>query len=167
MFWRVFIEVCNSLPRVFRVCFKSFYLRWVAQEVALSLIVSVCNQRVFLSLKRQGSFKGVRSKFQGYLDTIPQDRSHLRGTGPSSYGTGPILFNKMGPVPNWTFSWINTIFSLIWARSHGFLLIFAPTIWLLSAVQLYKKQYKLQEAHFYSWNVNLRAIWVQSHHQLA
>ena len=38
------------------------------------------------------------------LDTIPQDRSHLRGTGPSSYGTGPILFNKIGPVPNWTFS---------------------------------------------------------------
>ena len=101
------------------------------------------------------------------LDTIPQDRSHLRGTGPSSYGTGPILFNKIGPVPNWTFSWINTILSLIWARSHGFLLIFAPTIWQLSAVQLYMKQYKLQKAYFYSWNVNLRAIWVQSHHQLA
>ena len=39
-----------------------------------------------------------------HMDTIPEDRSHLRGTGPSSYGTGPILFNKIGPVPNWTFS---------------------------------------------------------------
>ena len=85
-----------------------------------------------------------------HLDTIPQDRSHLRGTGPSSYGTGPILFNKIGPVPNWTFSWINTILSLIWARSHGFLLIFAPTISPFSAVQLYKKQYKLLKVSFYS-----------------
>ena len=102
-----------------------------------------------------------------HLDTIPQDRSHLRGTGPSSYGTGPILFNKMGPVPNWTFSWINTILSLIWARSHGFLLIFAPTISPFSAVQLYKKQYKLLKVNFYSWNVDFRVIWDQSHHQLA
>ena len=102
-----------------------------------------------------------------YMDTIPQDRSHLRGTGPSSYGTGPILFNKIGPVPNWTFSWINTILSLIWARSHGFLLIFAPTISPFSAVQLYKKQYKLLKINFYSWNVDFRVIWDQWHHQLA
>ena len=40
----------------------------------------------------------------GYMDPIPHDRSHLTGTGPSSYGTGPIVFNKIGPVPTWTFS---------------------------------------------------------------
>ena len=45
----------------------------------------------------------LRTKIRN-MDTIPEVRSHLRGTGPSSYGTGPILFNKIGPVPNWTFS---------------------------------------------------------------
>ena len=43
----------------------------------------------------------INSLAGGQMDTIPQDRSHLRGTGPSSYGTGPILFNKIEPVPNW------------------------------------------------------------------
>ena len=41
---------------------------------------------------------------QGDMDQILLDRSHLTGTGPSSYGTGPIVFNKIGPVPTWTFS---------------------------------------------------------------
>ena len=54
------------------------------------------------------------------MDPIPHDRSHLTGTGPSSYGTGPIVFNKIGPVPTWIFSLINTMFSLMRARSHSF-----------------------------------------------
>ena len=86
---------------------------------------------------------GSRCFISNFGCSLPQDLSHLRGTG-------PILFNKIGPVPNWTFSWINTILSLIWARSHGFLLMFAPTISPFSAVQLYKKQYKLLKVSFYS-----------------
>ena len=39
------------------------------------------------------------SKVDGNMDTIPQDRSHLRGTSPSSYGTGPSLVDNLGPIP--------------------------------------------------------------------
>ena len=34
---------------------------------------------------------GRATKPDKEMDTIPQDRSHLRGTGPSSYGTSPKL----------------------------------------------------------------------------
>ena len=38
--------------------------------------------------------------------------------------SGPILqgpiTHLMGPVPNWTFPWMNTIFSPIWSQSHIF-----------------------------------------------
>ena len=37
-----------------------------------------------------------------YMDTSQHVRSHLRGTGPSSYGTGPILVDNLGPVPSYS-----------------------------------------------------------------
>ena len=101
------------------------------------------------------------------MDTIPQDRSHLRGTGPSSYGTGPILLKKMVPVPKCGFPLKNTIISLIWARSNVFLLIFAQTNLPSSAVLLSEKQYKLQKTSFQSRNLNLREIRDWSHDLLA
>ena len=33
-----------------------------------------------------------------YMDTLPHGRSHLRGTGPSSYRTGSKVHNNLGPV---------------------------------------------------------------------
>ena len=36
------------------------------------------------------------------MDTSQHVRSQLRGTGPSSYGTGPILVDNLGPVPSYS-----------------------------------------------------------------
>ena len=34
-----------------------------------------------------------------HMATLAHGRSHLRGTGPSSYRTGPTVYNNLGPVP--------------------------------------------------------------------
>ena len=52
---------------------------------------------LFIKENRAQIFVG--HNFFLYMDTLAHGRSHLRGTGPSSYRTGPKVHNNLGPVP--------------------------------------------------------------------
>ena len=102
-----------------------------------------------------------------HMDPIPHDRSHLTGTGPSSYGTGPIVFNKIGPVPTWTFSWIKTIYSLMWARSYRFCWYLHLQYWYYQLCNCIRSSKRFRKFIFTLETLILCEIWDQSHYQLA